>query len=73
MKKLEYTDIVRIYSNSIINIELKDGTVLKALEFMFYNDVDNPDMEVESITDAEVENEKNIANNNSFSDLDYWA
>ena len=55
MAKLEYTDIVRVYSNSIINIELKDGTVLKALEFMFYNDVDNPDMEVESITDAEVE------------------
>ena len=54
MKKLEYTDIVRVYSNSIINIELKDGTVLKALEFMFYNDIDNPNMEVESIADAEV-------------------
>ena len=45
--------------------DIKDE-ILKNFTFGEYEYVEN--LEV-----REVENEKNIANNNSFSDLDYWA
>lgn len=38
MKAINYTDIKRVYSNSVITLELVDGTTYKAYEFEFMND-----------------------------------
>ena len=40
MKAINYTDIKRVYSNSVITLELVDGTTYKAYEFEFMNDED---------------------------------
>lgn len=40
MRVINYTDIKRVYSNSVITLELVDGTTYKAYEFDFMNDED---------------------------------
>lgn len=40
MKAINYTDIKRVYSNSVITLELVDGMTYKAYEFEFMNDED---------------------------------
>lgn len=60
MKAINYTDIKRVYSNSVITLELIDGTTFKAYEFDFMNDEqinnNNDEMLVEMI---EVEDDEN--------------
>ena len=38
MKAINYTDIKRVYSDTVITLELTDGTTFKAYEFDFMND-----------------------------------
>ncbi|EFL54680.1 hypothetical protein [Finegoldia magna] len=38
MKAINYTDIKRVYSDTVITLELIDGTTFKAYEFDFMND-----------------------------------
>lgn len=40
MKAINYTDIKRVYSDTVITLELVDGTTYKAYEFEFMNDED---------------------------------
>lgn len=40
MKAINYTDIKRVYSDTVITLELVDGTAYKAYEFEFMNDED---------------------------------
>ena len=48
MKAINYADIKRVYSNSVITLELADGTTYKAYEFDFMNDeqINNNDDEM---------------------------
>lgn len=38
MKAINYADIKRVYSDTVITLELIDGTIFKAYEFEFMND-----------------------------------
>ncbi len=38
MKAINYTDIKRVCSDTVITLELVDGTTYKAYEFEFMND-----------------------------------
>lgn len=38
MKAINYTDIKRVYSDTVITLELVDGTTYKAYQFEFMND-----------------------------------
>ena len=61
MKAINYTDIKRVYSDTVITLELTDGTTFKAYEFEFMNDEqinnNNDEMLVEMI---EVEDDTKI-------------
>lgn len=48
MKAINYTDIKRVYSDTVITLELVDGTTYKAYEFEFMNDeqINNSDDEM---------------------------
>lgn len=48
MKAINYTDIKRVYSDTVITLELADGTAYKAYEFDFMNDeqINNSDDEM---------------------------
>lgn len=48
MKAINYTDIKRVYSDTVITLELVDGTTFKAYEFEFINDeqINNSDDEM---------------------------
>lgn len=60
MKAISYTDIKRVYSDTVITLELVDGTTYKAYEFDFMNDeqINNSDDEM-LVEMIEVKDEEN--------------